>query len=126
MKIFFKIVCILSISTFYCYGQDKKCSDFKTGKFVYTKPEYKRYKMIRTETTQIETDSITGLVLEGAINWKSECVYELTYTKISDKKYSNLIGQKINAEIIKILGNNLICKSEGAGTKLELEMTKID
>jgi len=126
MKYILNTTYLFLLINFACFAQEKKCTDFKIGKFVYSKPEYKRFKVTRTETTQIEIDSVTGIVLEGSIEWKSECAYELTYTKISNQNMSSMIGQKLKSEIIKISGNNIICKTEGVGMELELEMTKVD
>ena len=126
MKYILKTTYLFLFINLACFAQEKKCTDFKIGKFIYSKPEYKRFKVTRTETTQIEIDSVTGIVLEGSIEWKSECVYELTYTKISNQNMSSMLGQKLKSEIIKISGNNIICKTEGVGMVLELEMTKVD
>ena len=126
MKYILKTTYLFLLINFASFAQEKKCIDFKIGKFIYSKPEYKRFKVTRTETTQIEIDSVTGIVLEGAIEWKTECAYELTYTKISNQNMSSMIGQKLKSEIIKISGNNIICKIEGVGMELELEMTKVD
>jgi hypothetical protein len=117
------LILLINLSVF---AQEKKCSDFKTGNFKYSKQEYKKYKVVRYNSIQIETDTITGVKMEGTINWKSDCEYELTYTKVSDPKYAKAIGQKLKVEIIKITGNTILCKSEGGGITLEIEMTKND
>jgi|SRR6218665_2857214 len=124
MKYIVTLVFILTgVSSAY---SQKKCSDFKVGSFIYSKPEFQRFKVSRNETTQIEIDSITGTILEASIVWKSECEYELTYTKISDERGFGMIGQKLTVNILKISGNDIIVTSEGAGIKLELEMTKLE
>lgn len=123
IKFIVGFILLISLSGF---AQEKKCSDFKIGNFNYSKHEYKRYKVARYNSTQIETDSITGIIMEGSISWKSDCEYELIYTKVSEPKYANVIGQKLKVEIIKISGNTVLCKTEGLGIKLELEMIKTD
>lgn len=117
---------LLFLITFSAFAQEKKCSDFKTGTFKYSKEEYKKYKVERYSSIQIETDTITGVKMEGSINWKSDCEYELTYTKVSEPKYAKALGQKLKVEIIKITGNTVLCKTEGGGLTLEIEMTKTD
>jgi len=87
---------------------------------------YKKYKVERHNSIQIETDTITGVKMEGSISWKSDCEYELTYTKVSEPKYAKAIGQKLKVEIIKISGNTVLCKTEGGGITLEIEMIKTD
>lgn len=120
------IIGLLFLINFSTLAQEKKCSDFKIGNFKYSKEEYKRYKVVRHDSTQIETDTITGAKMEGSINWKSDCEYELIYTKVSEPKYDKAIGQKLKVEIIKITGNTILCKTEGRGITLEIEMTKTD
>ncbi|KAF2330690.1 hypothetical protein [Flavobacterium daemonense] len=120
--IFIFLLCILTSAVF---SQEKKCSDFKVGTFSYNNLALKRYKVVRKKTVQIETDTITGLVLEGSIKWKSDCNYVLTYTKVSNMALKKLLGQKINVEIINVFGNVILCRSEGFGVKRDLQMTKI-
>lgn len=117
---------LLFLINFSAFAQEKKCSDFKIGNFKYSKEEYKKYKVERHNSIQIETDTITGVKMEGSINWKSDCEYELTYTKVSEPKYAKALGQKLKVEIIKITGNTVICKTEGGGITLEIEMIKTD
>ncbi|WP_031453214.1 hypothetical protein [Flavobacterium chungangense] len=124
MKIKFIVLLILFFTNI-AFSQEKKCFDFKVGTFSYNNPIYKKYKVIRKETVQIETDTVTGLILEGVVEWKSDCQYVLTYTKVSNKDHEKILGQKINVDISNILGNTFVCKSEGLGIKMELEMTKI-
>lgn len=120
------IIGLILLINFSAFAQEKKCSDFKTGHFKYSKEEYKRYKVVRYDSTQIETDTITGVKMKGSISWKSDCEYELIYTKVSEPKYAKAIGQKLKVEIIKITGNNVLCKTEGGGITLEIEMIKTD
>lgn len=108
------------------FSQEKKCVDFKTGVFSYFNPDYKRYKVVRKENVQIETDTITGIVLEGAIEWKSDCEYVLTYIKVPDNAKKGILGQKISVQISNIAGNKILCRSEGLGLKKDIEMIKID
>lgn len=123
IKFIFGLIFLINPSIF---AQEKKCSDFKTGNFKYSKEEYKRYKVVRYDSTQIETDTITGVKMEGSISWKSDCEYELIYTKVSEPKYAKAIGQKLKVEIIKITGNTVLCRTEGGGITLEIEMIKTD
>jgi len=120
-----KFIILLLIFFNAAFSQEKKCSDFKNGTFSYNNPIFKRYKVVRKEAVQIETDTVTGLVFEGAIEWKSDCQYVLTYTKVSNKAQEKMLGQKINVEITNISGNTIVCKSEAFGVKMDLEMTKV-
>lgn len=117
------LISLISIST---YSQSKECSNFKVGNFRYSHPDYSKYKVIRTENLQIETDTITGLEIKGTIKWISDCEYELIYSEISDSRFNAIIGQKVTAYITNIEENKIMCKSECMGIKLEMEMIKID
>ena len=121
-----RIVVILLIFVNVMFSQEKKCLDFKTGTFSYNNPALKRFKVVRKENIQIETDTVTGSIVEGSIEWKSDCNYVLTYTKITIKVLEKLLGQTINVEIANISGNTILCKTEGFGRKVDLEMTKVD
>ncbi len=125
MRIKLIVLCLFTF-TIVGFSQDKKCVDFKTGKFSYFNPAYKRYKVVRREKVQIETDTVTGIVLEGAIEWKSDCEYVLTYTKVPDNAKKGVLGQKISVQIVSISGNKILCRSEGLGLKKDIEMIKID
>ncbi|MEA9414025.1 MULTISPECIES: hypothetical protein [unclassified Flavobacterium] len=113
------IILLINLNT---YSQEKKCSDYKVGKFTYTNPIYKNWKILRNETEQIETDKVNKIELRASINWVSACEYILTYTKFNDSENHSIVGQKINVKIIKVGNESVICESEGLGAKLELEM----
>jgi hypothetical protein len=104
------------------YSQEKKCSDYKVGKFTYTNPLYKNWKVLRNETEQIETDQVNKIELRASINWVSDCEYILTYRQLNDSENHSIVGQKINVKIIKVGKESVICESEGLSAKLELEM----
>lgn len=108
-----------------CERKEKnRCEDFRTGTFRFVKPEYKRFKVVRDEKTQTETDSISGLTLTGNINWTSECGYTVTYSKVSDPRYNSVIGAVTTVQIIAIFDDKLTVKSVGVGGTLESEMVK--
>lgn len=106
------------------YSQEKKCSDYKVGKFTYTNPLYKNWKVFRSETEQIETDEVKKIELRASVNWVSDCEYILIYTKFNDSEKHSIVGQKINVKIIKVGNESVICESDGLGTKLEMVLEK--
>ena len=62
--------------------------------------------------------------LEGTIEWKSECNYELMYLNASQE----MNGKKVRVEIIKIEGQKAICNSIFEGMPaivLNFEMEKL-
>jgi len=120
-------IALLSAAIFCACKPEKKdrCTDFKTGTFKLLKPGFERFKIVRTETTQTETDSVTGLSITGNVKWTSDCRYTVTFTKVNDPKYESVIGTKSNVEIVAIFDNKLTCKSEGLGGTMEVEMVKV-
>lgn len=123
-KIYFSIIVVLL--NFTTYSQNKECSNFKIGVFKYTNPSFSKYKVTRNENIQIERDTITGFEVKGTVKWISDCEYELVYSEVSDAKHQSIIGQKVKATITIIEGNKIMCKSEGMGRKLDIEMIKIN
>lgn len=123
-KICFSIIVVLL--NFTTYSQNKECSNFKIGIFKYTNPSFSKYKVTRDENIQIETDSLTGFEVKGIVKWISDCEYELVYSEVSNSKYQSIIGKKIKTFITSIEGNKIMCKSEGMGRKLDIEMIKIN
>ena len=110
-----------------CEKKEKdRCTDFKTGTFRFVKPELKRFKVVRDNREQVETDSVTGLTIRGNVKWTSDCSYKVTYTKVSDSNYSSVVGATSNVKILAIFDNKLTCKSEGLGGTMEVEMIKTD
>ncbi len=85
-----------------CNHKEKKCTDFKTGKYKYVlkdRPEI----IIRLDSSQIEINPITKIEVYSKLIWKSECEYDMVYDKIlnAPEDVSDLIGQKINVKIIE-------------------------
>jgi hypothetical protein len=114
--------------TSFAKSQNLNCSDFKIGTFRIETTNVKTPIFIanRTEKTQKESAVEIKMEVEGAIEWKSECSYELVYTKSVS---SEMIGKKISAEIIKIEGKKAICKATCEGMEgfiLEFEMEKLN
>ena len=109
-------------------SQNLSCSDFKIGTFRIECTNIKApiFTVIRTEKTQKESAVEIKMEVEGAIEWKSECNYELIYIKSASPE---MIGEKLSAEIIKIEGRKAICKATGEVLKgfiLEFEIEKLN
>jgi len=63
--------------------------------------------------------------MKGTIDWKSECIYELTFVKA---KYPELIGKKAKVEIQQIKGSTAFCNSTFdalPGQEFKFEMVKV-
>ncbi|WP_431163236.1 hypothetical protein [Flagellimonas beolgyonensis] len=123
-KVFLFLLLLTFIS---CNHQDKNCADFKTGKFKYVlkdRPEL----IIRSDSSQIEINPVTKIEIYSKLIWKSDCEYVMVYDKIlnAPEDVSDMIGQKINVEIIET--NNKGYKAHAISPRIDviLEFTKIN
>lgn len=118
------IFLLLLISSF-AKSQNLTCIDFKIGKFKIECTNYKLPITILTRTENTQKESTDGLKeLEGTIEWKSECKYELMYLNTLPE----MNGKKVSVEIIKIEGQKAICSSTFEGMPaivLNFEMEKL-
>lgn len=107
---------------------DTTCVDFKTGVFEYTHPDYKEWKITRTDSLQKEISSKSGVEIISTIAWETDCKYILTYKEIKNSKNTDLLGSKIYVEILETGKNKYTChsKSESLNLDLELEMKRIE
>ena len=117
------LLIILTSTIIFSFSTEKNCSYFKTGRFRYKNSNYSGWIVTRKNNIQIESNKTLNLTVEGTVKWKSECEYELTYTKAQSK---NLIGKKVFVKITNIKGSTIMCNSICEGKELNLEMEKID
>jgi len=104
----------------------KECLDFRTGKFEYTNPEHSEWTVFRTDSTQIEISRKNGIKIYGSIQWKSDCEYVLTYDKIENSDFKDLVGSNVYVEITETKKNKYKCHSESNGLNMDFEMIKIE
>jgi len=116
---------VILLITLYSCSQEKKCTDFKVGKFVYSDPNYSEWKVNRTDSTQTEISTKSGIEIYSSIKWISDCKYILTYQKVLNSEVKNIIGKTIEVEIIKTKLDRYTCKSKSDAIDLELEVVKI-
>jgi hypothetical protein len=120
------IYAIIIIVSFLSCKSDKKCPDFKTGNFKDIDQSLSDWKVTRNDTLQIETNIKNGMKVEGSVKWKSDCKYELIYTKTSYPKLQNMIGKKVEVIITNIKNDTLTYLAKGDGEQMESKMIKID
>jgi hypothetical protein len=117
---------LISLVFGFTYGQEKNCSEFKTGKFEYVSEEYPE-QIVRNDTIQIEINPISKIEIYSTIEWVSECEYILTYKKVlnSPLDESEYIGKQIYVEIIETKGNKykVHASSDVMNTFLEFART---
>lgn len=122
-KTFTILILLLTLSG--C-SEEKKCSDFKVGNFKISNPELSDWIISRTDSTQTEINSNTGMKIYNSIEWKTDCEYILTYTKVLNpgSQVVDFIGKKVKIKIIETNSGGYICKTNI--NDIELEMVKID
>lgn len=118
-------IVVLMLAIIGC-SQEKKCSDFKTGKFEYFDPNYVHWKVTRTDSTQTEISTKNGVEIYSSIEWKSECEYLMTYIRIENSSIKDLIGKTISFEIIKTSNKKYTLESTIDKISKEWEMIKVD
>ncbi len=118
---------IILLLTLSCSAQEKKCADFKVGKFEYSDPRFSEWKVSRTDSTQTEINTKSGIEIYSSIKWKSDCEYVLTYKKVlnSGTDTNDIIGKTIEVEIVETTPDSYTCKSKSDVMDLELEMVRI-
>jgi len=97
------IFLLIYISLFINSFGQKNCENFKTGNFTYKEVPFNKTKVKRTKKFQFEHNKLDGMRLKFQIVWMSPCEYHLTYLKINDKSFKNLIGKKLTVKITEII-----------------------
>ncbi|WP_445722524.1 hypothetical protein [Flavobacterium sp.] len=119
-------IIVFTLLSYYCSAQEKKCGDFKIGKFKYANPEQAEWKITRTDTTQVEISTKTQIELHASVKWISDCQYTLTYKEIINSTVKEVINKTILFEIIATKNNHYVCTSKSYGIEMQLEMIKIE
>lgn len=120
---------LLILTVFNCSAQSKNkkdCQRFKSGKFTYLTPNNLNTTVLRTDSTQIEFNKSTGLKLTASIKWKSNCSYELTYTKVNKSKYDMVIGLTFDVDILSTSENSFKYRAYDGTKEVKGEMIKLD
>lgn len=104
-------------------AQNLTCKDFKIGTFRFLDKMFENTYISRTDTFQKEVDEKLNEEVEGNVEWKSDCSYELTYTKVTA---TEMLGKKVLVDITRIDGKIATCKCTLDGFSFELKMEKIE
>lgn len=123
------LVTLFLISSTFGFSQNLDCTDFRTGEFRYTDPNFADIIVIRTEKIQIERYEKTGEEVHLYIDWISECDYILTYKKVvnpdAKRVRKNMTGKELRVKILKIEGNIMTYSSTFEGIELKGDLQKI-
>ncbi len=122
MKKFFLLLLVPTI--FSCYENERKCADFKTGKFKFEhtvngKVETTLFE--RTETLEIET--YNGKTDTSTVRWTNDCEYILKKVNPKNMEEQKAVAMKILSTTkdsyifeFNIVGSD--AKQKGTVTKL--------
>jgi hypothetical protein len=126
MRFFFSITFQLFTLALFC--QNTTCLNFRTGQYKYANSEYAEWTVKRTDSTQIEISSKTGMEIYSIVKWKSDCSYTLTCKKVLNPNRQDLIGKVFEISIIETLPDRYKCISKSneiQSNNLYLEMIRI-
>ncbi len=118
-------ILILILLTFNCKAQENIYAEFKTGRFIYSDPDYADLITTRTDSIQIDTYPYADFETTSQIKWSSACTYEMEYMEVSNSLMNPLIGTKIIIEIINLEDNKIRCRTVSDGIEVEKEMIKV-
>ncbi len=123
------LVTFFLVASTFGFSQNLDCSDFRTGEFRYTDPNFSDVIVIRTEKLQIERFQETGEEVHLYIDWISECEYTLTFKKVlnanSEMATKNMTGKELPVKILKIEGNIMSFSSSFEGIEFKGDLEKI-
>lgn len=101
-KIMKKTVLLLSFTLVSCYNQERKCADFKTGKFEFTQEidgKKQTSTFERTENLQIET--YNGKTDTASVRWVNNCEFVLQKLHPKNREEKKAISIEIVATTSK-------------------------
>lgn len=105
LQIFF-ITTLLAFGTSAPQEAKLDCSDFKTGKFRMLDENKKEQNVtvIRTATTQTESDEESSYKVTLSITWTGDCSYYLEYVSGGNERDNPFKGKKLFVEIVEVKG----------------------
>lgn len=121
----FYVLLLLGLSTSTAAAQTRKdCQMVHQGTFEYQLDEVK-YTIEISENSHKETSS-DGVVIESALMWLSDCVFELTVQSVTaPTDFSLKKGDKSVVTILKTKGNKVYASMNFRGSTFDQEFTKV-
>lgn len=72
------ILLLLSFFMFSCSNKERKCQDFKTGKFVFTQEiNGKKLSSTFTRTADLQIETFNGKTDTATVRWVNDCEFVL-------------------------------------------------
>ena len=87
---------LLYIITLSCYQQERKCTDFKTGKFEFTQEiDGKKQTSIFTRTNDLQIETYNGKTDTASVRWVNDCEFILQKLHPKNMTEKKAISMKI-------------------------------
>ncbi|HRG18314.1 MAG TPA: DNA topoisomerase IV [Flavobacterium lutivivi] len=87
---------LLYIITLSCYQQERKCTDFKTGKFEFSQEiDGKKQTSIFTRTNDLQIETYNGKTDTASVRWVNDCEFILQKLHPKNMTEKKAISMKI-------------------------------
>ena len=92
-KISLLLLALLLVS---CYDQERKCTDFKTGKFEFSQEiDAKKQTSIFTRTENLQIETFNGKTDTATVRWVNDCEFVLEKLHPKTMQEKKAISMKI-------------------------------
>ena len=92
-KISLLLLALLLVS---CYDQERKCTDFKTGKFEFSQEiDGKKQTSIFTRTENLQIETFNGKTDTATVRWVNDCEFVLEKLHPKTMQEKKAISMKI-------------------------------
>lgn len=112
------LILILSCS------QKNDCGKFRTGKFISHSIDSQQTIIDRNDTTQVETNALTGHIFKSKIKWINDCEYQLSDVEerkdFSDTLTPIWIDKIITTKILKVKYDYCVYESSMPGVSMRM------
>lgn len=90
------ILLLLYFLVISCYQQERKCADFKSGKFEFTQEiDGKKQTSVFTRTTDLQIETYNGKTDSASVRWVNDCEFILQKLHPKNMTEKKAISMKI-------------------------------
>ncbi len=87
---------LLALLLVSCYDQERKCTDFKTGKFEFSQEiDAKKQTSIFTRTENLQIETFNGKTDTATVRWVNDCEFVLEKLHPKTMQEKKAISMKI-------------------------------
>jgi hypothetical protein len=131
MKTSYRILSLFTIfmlNVFISEAQKADCALFRRGTFTIKSPIDESYTIIvRTDSTQTETNTLSNQQMIARITWTSNCSYELLYlsgiTNKGDSIPASMQAKPLRTKILKTTKDYCVFESSMDGIEMKYSDT---